>query len=67
MSVKIKVLKTNGISGLKVHKVGENGVTEIQDNSVDTPENYVLMYIIYVDGKKKYSYENGVFEIEYEL
>ncbi len=67
MSTKIKVLKTNGVSGLKIHEVGENGVTEIKDNCIDAEQNFVLQYLIYVDGKMKYSYENGVFEIEYEV
>jgi hypothetical protein len=66
MSAKIKVLKTNGISGLKIHEVGKNGVTEIKDNSIDAPENFVLQYLVYVNGKMKYSFENGAFEIEYE-
>ena len=66
MSAKIKVLKTNGISGLKIYEVGKNGVTEIQENSIDAPQNFVLQYLIYVDGKMKYAYENGAYEIEYE-
>lgn len=65
MSVKIKVLKTNGVSGLKIHEVGKCGVTKISDNCVDAEQNFVLQYLIYVDGEMKYSYENGVFEIEY--
>lgn len=67
MSAKIKSLKTNGVSGLKIHEVGQNGVTSIQDNSIDADQNFVSQYLIYVDGKMKYSYENGVFEIEYEV
>lgn len=74
METKIKILKTNGISGLKIHEVGKEGVTEIRDNSMDTrddsmdtPNNFVLQYLIYVDGKLKYSYGNGVYEIEYEV
>lgn len=67
MNAKIKVLKTNGISGLKIHEVGKDGVTEIRDNSIDAPENFVLQYLIYVDSKIKYSYKNGAFEVEYEI
>lgn len=63
---KIKVLKTNGISGLKVHTLGEDGVTEIVDFSVDAEQNYVCSYVVYVDKKQKYRYDNGQFEIEYE-
>jgi hypothetical protein len=62
----IKTLKTNGISGLKVHTIGENGVTKIIDNSIDAPENYVLRYEIFIADKLTLSYENGTFEIEYE-
>mgnify|MGYP003648630307 CR=1 FL=1 len=62
----IKTLKTNGISGLKVHTAGEQGVTKIVDNSIDAPENYVLRYEIYVNDKNTLSYENGAYEIEYE-
>ena len=35
MNAKIKVLKTNGISGLKIHEVGKDRVTEIRDDSID--------------------------------
>jgi hypothetical protein len=62
----IKTLKTNGINGLKVHTIGENGVTKIRDNSIDAPENYILRYEIFIADKLTLSYENGVFEIEYE-
>lgn len=63
--LKIKVLKTNGISGLKVHEVGVDGVTEINDNCVDAEQNYISQYTVWVDNKMKYSYEMGSYEIEY--
>ena len=66
MSAVIKVLKTNGISGLKIHEVGKDGVTEIRDNGVDAEQNFVVAYIVYVNKKLKYAYENGAFEVEYE-
>jgi hypothetical protein len=66
MSAKIKVLKTNGISGLIIHELGKNGVTEICDFSVDAEQNYVVAYGIYIDKKLKHRYENGTFEIEYQ-
>ena len=63
----IKTLKTNGISGLKVHTVGDDGVTKIIDNSIEAEQNTILQYEVYVDGKNKYDYINGVYEIEYEI
>lgn len=66
MGAKIKVLKTNGISGLKIHEIGKNGVTEIVDSGVDTEQNFVVSYTIYVNKKRKYCYENGAYEVEYE-
>ena len=50
-----------------VHTVGEQGVTQIQDNCIDAEQNYVPQYNVYVDGKMKYTYVNGVFEIEYKV
>lgn len=63
----IKTLKTNGISGLKVHTVGEDGVTKIIDNSIESEQNTILQYEVYVNGKNKYDYVNGVYEIEHEI
>lgn len=62
---KIKILKTNGISGLKVHEVGKEGVTKIVDESIETDTSYILRYEVEVNGKAKFMYENGAFEIEY--
>lgn len=66
MATKIKVLKTNGVNGLTVHEVGVNGVTEIRDTGIESEQNTVICFTIYVDGKMKYEYINGVYEIEYE-
>jgi hypothetical protein len=65
MTDKIKVLKTNGVNGLVIHKIGEDGVTEIVDNSIDTEQNTVIQYWVYIDGKLKYTYSNGIYEIEF--
>ncbi len=65
MTTKIKVLKTNGVNGLVIHEIGKNGVTEIRDNSIDAPQNFTLQYLVYVNKQLKYSYENGVYEVEY--
>ena len=59
MTTGIKVLRTNGIDGLKIHEVGKDGVTKIVDNSAD------MGYLIYVNEQLKYAYTNGVYEAEY--
>ena len=59
MTTKIKVLKVNGVDGLKIHEIKKDGVTKIVDNSAD------MGYLIYVNGQLRYSYTNGVYEAEY--
>ena len=65
MTTKIKVLKTNGVDGLKIHEVGKDGVTTINDDSVDSEQNFVPGYIVYVDKQLKYVYTNGTYEVEF--
>ena len=59
MTIKIKVLKVNGIDGLKIHEVGKGGVTTIVDDFADTG------YIVYVHRQLKYVYTNGTYEVEF--
>ncbi len=62
---KIKILKTNGVSGLKVHEVGRDGVTKIVDKSLQFEDSIILTYHVFVNEELKFAYENGVYEVEY--
>jgi len=62
---KIKKLTTNGVSGIKIHEVGKDNVTDISDFGIDAEQNYVCAYGVDVNGKLKHRYENGVYEVEY--
>jgi len=46
--------------------VGLKGVTKIVDNSIEMEQHLILQYDIYVDGKLKYTFINGNYEIEYK-
>ena len=65
MTTGIKVLKTNGIDGLKIHEVGKNRVTKITDDYIATDQNFMVGYSIYINEQLRYSYTNGVYEAEY--
>ena len=50
----------------KAHELGKLGVTEIRRLLYETEENTVVNVEIYVDGKIKYDYFNGLYDIEYQ-
>ena len=47
----------------EIFVIGKNGVTKIEDHSVDAEQNYLAKYIVYIDGIMKYAFENCAFAI----
>tara|TARA_R110000824_G_C15101268_1_gene666293 strand:+ start:70 stop:264 length:195 start_codon:yes stop_codon:yes gene_type:complete len=46
--------------------VGAGGVTQIQDMTIETEQNFVPQFNVWINGKIKHTYVNGVFDITYE-
>tara|TARA_R110000772_G_scaffold46246_6_gene105624 strand:- start:7871 stop:8074 length:204 start_codon:yes stop_codon:yes gene_type:complete len=66
MSRKINRLDVVKASGSYTFIVGSGGVTQIQDMTVETEQNFVPQFNVWINGKIKHTYVNGVFEVEYK-
>ena len=60
---RLDVTKT---SGVYTFIVGSRGVTKIQDMTVDSEQNYIPQFNVWINGKIKHTYINGEFDVEYK-
>lgn len=62
----IKKITVISGSGVNTHCVGENGVTQILDKSMEYESSIEFIYAIFVNGYQRFQLINCPVEIEYD-